>query len=212
MELTSFVDMLEDISDDIESLVEVIGLCGSFLTLRERTIYFIHQSAKDFLLREAYGQLFPLGIEEKHYAVFKRSLSVMSGTLRRDIYNLCAPGFPIHQLNQPDPDPLAAARYSCAYWFDHIEHDHDGDVRDGDSSSQYRDELRDGGTVHRFLQEKFLYWLEALSLMRSMSKGVFGISKLVSLLTVSLDFNDALAFGNSTNMLEASRLNVNCLT
>jgi hypothetical protein len=48
--------------------------------------------------------------------------------------------------------------------------------------------------------------------MRSMSKGVFRISKLVSLLTVSLDFNNALAFRNGTNMLKASRLNVNCLT
>src|SRR5947199_6758103 len=45
-ELTSLVDGLEDYSDDLESLREIIGLCGSFLTIREDTVYFVHQSAK----------------------------------------------------------------------------------------------------------------------------------------------------------------------
>ena len=38
-ELASFVDMPNGVSND-ESLTEIIGLCGSFLTLRERTILF----------------------------------------------------------------------------------------------------------------------------------------------------------------------------
>lgn len=33
--------MLEGISDDLEFLIEIVGLCGSFLTLRESTIYFV---------------------------------------------------------------------------------------------------------------------------------------------------------------------------
>jgi hypothetical protein len=49
-ELTSLVEMLKDMSDDLESLREIIGICGSFLTIREGTIYFVHQSAKDYLL------------------------------------------------------------------------------------------------------------------------------------------------------------------
>ena len=40
-ELTSFVDMPEGISDDLEFLTEIVGFCGSFLTLRESTIYFV---------------------------------------------------------------------------------------------------------------------------------------------------------------------------
>jgi hypothetical protein len=41
-ELTTLVEMLEDMSNDLESLWEIIGLCGSFLTIQEGTIYFVH--------------------------------------------------------------------------------------------------------------------------------------------------------------------------
>ena len=51
-ELVTLVEPLEGITDDLE-LQEIISLCGSFLTLRERTVYFMHQSAKDFLLAKA---------------------------------------------------------------------------------------------------------------------------------------------------------------
>ncbi len=49
-ELTSLVEMPEGTSDDRESLETIIELCGSFLTLRDQTLYFVHQSAQDFLL------------------------------------------------------------------------------------------------------------------------------------------------------------------
>ena len=115
-ELTSFDDELEATSDDLESLEEIIGLCGSFLTIREGIVYFVHQSAKDFLLGKASDGIFPSGMQEVHYTIFSRSLQTMSRTLRRDIYGLHAPGFPVNQINKPKPDPLAQVRYSCIYW------------------------------------------------------------------------------------------------
>jgi hypothetical protein len=45
-ELTSLVEMLEGMADDLESLSEIIGHCRSFLTVREGIVYFVHQSAK----------------------------------------------------------------------------------------------------------------------------------------------------------------------
>ena len=41
-ELTSLTKMPEDMVDDLESLREVISLCGSFLTVRQDIIYFVH--------------------------------------------------------------------------------------------------------------------------------------------------------------------------
>ena len=41
-ELMSFVDMPDGVSGGYEALSEIIGLCGSFLTLRECTISFVH--------------------------------------------------------------------------------------------------------------------------------------------------------------------------
>jgi hypothetical protein len=114
-ELACLIDILEDISDDLESVKEIISLCSSFLTVREGIIYFVHQSAKDFLFNEAFNETFPSGEREAHYQIFSRSLQAMSTTLRRDMYSLRALGYPIRKVNQPEPDPLAASRYSCIY-------------------------------------------------------------------------------------------------
>jgi hypothetical protein len=41
-ELTSVVETLEDMSDDLISLQEIVNLCSSLLTVREDTVYFVH--------------------------------------------------------------------------------------------------------------------------------------------------------------------------
>jgi hypothetical protein len=179
-ELTSVVEMLEDMSDDLHSLREIIGLCGSFLTIREGIIYFVHQSAKDFLLSNVFDGIFPSGIGEAHYVIFSRSLQVMSKTLRRDIYHLHALGYPIEQVKTPDPDPLATSRYSCIHWVDHL---CDWNLSSGTDS---RVDLQDGGAVNNFIREKYLYWLEAVSLCRNMSDGVISLAKLEALIQVIL--------------------------
>ena len=98
----------------------------------------------------------------------------MSKTLRRNIYNLRYPGFPIDEVQTPDPDPLAAVAYACVYWVDHL--------CDSGKTARRDDDLQDGGAVDNFLKEKYLHWLEALSLLRSMSEGVLAMKKLENLL------------------------------
>jgi hypothetical protein len=178
-ELSSLVQMPEDIANDI-GLAEIISLCGSFLTVRGGIIYFVHQSAKDFLLTKATNEIFPSGRKEAHYILFSRSLQVMSRTLRRDVYNLRELGYPIQQVEQPDPDPLAASRYSCIYWVDHL------CDWNPNSSADHRVDLQDKGAVDTFLRKKYLYWLEALSLCKSMSKGIVAMAKLEGLTYVIL--------------------------
>ena len=101
-ELASCID-LSEVGDDSD-LAEIIRLCGSFLTLRGRIISLVHQSAKDFLLRSAACEIFPDGEDIVHYSLFSKSLQAISRTLRRDIYGLISPGYPINQVSQPDPD------------------------------------------------------------------------------------------------------------
>jgi hypothetical protein len=178
-ELTSLVEMLEDMVDDLESLREIISLCGSFLTIQEDTIYFIHQSTKDFLRTKAFDEVFPSGREEAHYLIFSRSLQVMYKTLRRDMYSLRALGYPIERVEQPDLDPLGASRYSCTYWVDHL------CDWNPNSSANHPVVLQDGGDIDTFLRKKYLYWLEALSLCKSMSEGVVSMAKLEDLTHVT---------------------------
>ena len=175
-ELTSLVEMLENMSDDLESLGEIIGLCGSFLTIREGTIYFVHQSAKDYLVEHASAEIFLDGRTEEQQRIVSQSIKAMDKALQRDIYNLRHPGCSIDKVEHPDPDPLAPIRYACVYWVDHL-----CEIK----SSHNKVGLYDNGTIDVFLRKHFLYWLEALSLIKGISDGVLAIAKLIGLLTVS---------------------------
>ncbi|RSL60118.1 hypothetical protein CEP51_013820 [Fusarium floridanum] len=161
---------VEDLSDN--DLEEIILLCGSFLTLRQGVVYFVHQSAKDFLLNKASDQILPSGAAHQHHTIFSRSLAALSQTLQRDVCKLNAPGFPIDKVLLHDLEPLSPIRYSCVYWVDHL---HDSDY------TEVNNVLQDNGNVHGFIQEKYLYWLECLSLQRSMSEGVKAVHKLEAL-------------------------------
>ena len=69
-EIEVFVDMPDSDSGCHENLKEIVALCCSFLTLKDRTIFFIHQPAKDYLLKQAVDRIFPSRIEAIHYSIF----------------------------------------------------------------------------------------------------------------------------------------------
>ena len=176
-ELASTAD-LQGSPDDLQSLNELVNLCGSFLTVREETVYFIHQSAKDYFSTPKGARIFPSGQAEEHCKIAFRSLQVMSNTLKRDICGLQMPGALLDELNSVNLDPLAHIRYSCCYWVSHL--------RDASHLPHDQIGLCDGGKVHIFFQKHFLHWLEALSLMGNLSEGVRALEfMLETMLTVS---------------------------
>jgi hypothetical protein len=177
-ELTILVDLPRSISHNLKWLAEIIGLCGSYLTIREGTIYFVHQSAKDYLLTLAFDTIFPSGEGGAHYVIFSRSLQAMSQTLEKDIYKLHLPGISINSVQVPDPDPLAPLRYPCVYWERHFQEAYR-------SSVLYQSDLTDSGVVYQFFQNYFLYWLEAVSLIGKVSEGILTITSLESSISVS---------------------------
>jgi hypothetical protein len=157
---------LRDEVTDFEDLERIINMCGSFLTIRDNYVYFIHQSAKDYLTVNASATIFPAGHERIHYDMFSWSLDALSKTLRRDIYNLQDPGGMMKDV--PDPDPLGPIRYSCVFWVDHL-------CEADDKSPDHRKKLSDDGAVFAFFKEHFLHWLESLSLIYKLSDGVLSI-------------------------------------
>jgi hypothetical protein len=181
-ELIAVIEIPEDIPNSIESIREIINLCGSLLTIREDIVYFIHQSAKAFLLKNLSDEIFPSRTKEVYFIVFSRSLELISRTLQRDMYGLRAPGFPIKKIRQPDLDPLATTQYPCVYWVDHL----------SESacylSVQHGDALKDSGLVDTFLRQKYVYWLEALSLLRRILEEVLSIAKLEDLIEVRFTY------------------------
>jgi hypothetical protein len=174
-ELVALVEQLKGVSDDVR---EIISLCGSFLILREDTVYFVHQSAKDFLFAKASDEVFPDGPEDIHRVIFFKSLAILSKTLHRDMYSIEAPGFPVDNVEPPDLDPLAVSRYPCIYWIDHL-----CDSKPQFSRNNDRD-LQVTGVVDEFIRQKYPYWLEMLSLCKSLGRGVVSMAKLWSLVQV----------------------------
>ena len=157
-----------------EAWVSIVEDCGSFLTLRNKAISFVHQSAKDFLVHQACSDIFQNAIGHVHHDVCTRSLTLMMKTLRRDIYELEDPGIYIDEVNPPhSSDPLAATRYSCVYWIEHLQES---------MTIVDKNILRNGGMLDNFLRGYYLYWLEASSLSRSMAEAQVSMSKLETLL------------------------------
>jgi hypothetical protein len=161
---------LQEEVQDLENLERIVNMCGSFLTIRDNYVYFIHQSAKDYLTTNASALIFPAGHGQVHYDIFSWSLDALSKTLRRDMYNLRDPGGMVKDV--PDPDPLVSIRYSCVFWVDHL-------CEADDQSLDQRKNLSDDGVIFTFLKEHFLHWLESLSLIYKLSDGVLSIKKLL---------------------------------
>ena len=161
-----------------QKIIKNCGLLG--ITKNDNIIYFVHQSAKDYLIKHIHSdissKIFPHGQAEGHRTIFSQSLKAMSTTLQRDVYNLQHPGISITEVKTPNPDPLFSIRYACIYWIDHLFEITSGHDKVG---------LCDNGTIDVFLRKHFLHWLEALSLLESISHGVLAIAKLSRLLTVS---------------------------
>ncbi|KAJ5708179.1 hypothetical protein N7488_007980 [Penicillium malachiteum] len=160
--------------DDLNTLFELIGICGSFLTLRESTVTFVHQSAKDFLTREVFTEIFPNGLDSEHHTIFSQCLNVLSKTLRRDIFGLKLPGISTKDIRVPSPNPLAPANYACVYWVDHLVA--------CKNDTTYRLSLKDREKLDIFMQQKFLHWLEALSILGNLSDGIHAMKRLESLI------------------------------
>ncbi|KAL2884623.1 Vegetative incompatibility protein HET-E-1 [Ceratocystis lukuohia] len=168
-ELRALIQGLGALKD--KEITEVIASCSSLLCLQHDVVSFVHQSAKDYLLTEGPSKiLLPYGIEHQHQSVFARSLDLLCEILERDIYHLQDPGYLINEVSTPDPDPLAAIRYSCIFWIGHLH----------DSSAAFSNTQND--RISTFFEKKYLYWLEALSLLHSVYIGVKGMGRLETFL------------------------------
>ncbi|KAL2887982.1 Vegetative incompatibility protein HET-E-1 [Ceratocystis lukuohia] len=144
-ELCALVKGLGKLAD--KEVKEVITSCSSLLSLHHDVVSFVHQSAKDYLLRKASGKILPRGVAHQHHMIF-------------------APGHLIDEDSTSDPDPLAAIRYSCIFWIDHL-HDLSATALSSENDR-----------ILVFFEKKYLYWLEALSLLHSIYTGVKGMGRL----------------------------------
>jgi hypothetical protein len=157
LELGAVSGLPDAISNNIKNIHKIVNRSGSFLTVHRETVDFVHQSAKDYLVGKAASAIFPSGFAAAHRRIVTYSLQIMTRTLRRDIYDLRDPGTPIHLVQPPDPDPLAAAGYSCIYWVGHLEESRKADT---------------------FVRVPYCSWLQTFSFLLNIIGGILVFMRL----------------------------------
>ncbi|KAL2673907.1 hypothetical protein Neosp_012352 [[Neocosmospora] mangrovei] len=162
---------------DEKAIRKTVRSCGSFLAYQDRTIYFVHQSAKEYLLDKRAEEIIPHGLEHHHLQISLRCLDVLKSKigLKEDIYGLGSPGASARGLSRPKPDPLAPLEYLCLHWTKHLIDSGFAKVQDAETVNK----------VLQFFQAKFTSWLEALSLLGHLSVAVESIANIESALKSS---------------------------
>ncbi|KAH0431155.1 hypothetical protein CcaCcLH18_07333 [Colletotrichum camelliae] len=194
--LTKYANTNEEL---VEAFKPVLDICCSFLTVRDNFVHFVHQSAKDYLLVSEGNLLFPSGQSEVHRGMFRQSLeSIDCEILHKDIYemetDLSFSGFEIdvRAVKRPSPDPLSAISYPCTYWMEHL-------ISSMPTDDEKIEDLEDGGRVHDFLKKKYIYWLEALSLLGAIPEGFRSMMNLVVVVQI---YASALLFSPTKSLVK----------
>jgi ankyrin repeat protein len=71
-ELAVTADLPKKYRYNLEVLIEYTEQCGSFLTIRQHTVYFVHQSAKEYLLSSESSAIFSPRLEEENKLIASR--------------------------------------------------------------------------------------------------------------------------------------------
>ena len=159
-EVAHLAGLPADVTDDTQEVAGLISSCGSFLTIRDDVVSFVHLSAKDYFTTGRGTVLFPDGHAAAHEQLGHQLLDQMSRHLRK---NICGRGQPGLLVSDVDEHTLARMlplhmRYACLYWADHMQ---EGKVQ-----------IEDHGKIHHFLRNGVLFWLEALGWMQQVSGSV----------------------------------------
>ncbi|KAH6132813.1 hypothetical protein HBI68_255110 [Parastagonospora nodorum] len=178
---------------DVLAVVDLVGRCGSFLTMRQGIVSFIHLSAKDYFTAGNGRQTFDGTWAHVHAQMADRLLDAMDSMLRRDVCGLQKPGARTHDESTQvciKNSNLAQIAYACEYWVEHLQA----------GGQSCRSMLADNGKVHSFFQKHLLHWLEAMGLLQKMPEALLALQKLdadlkrVESETVSRVVHDALRF------------------
>lgn len=169
-ELATSDERLACFHSELQTLSTIVTCCGSFLTIRNNVVYTVHQSVKDYLVTSS--DIFPSSIAGQHYSVFRNTMDRMHAALQRNIYDVHDDTLYIHEISKPPSSPLDSIRYGCIYWVDHL---HKSAPDSIESPPTY-------SLLETFFKTKYLYWLEAMSLLGCVSKAIRAIRKLGSAL------------------------------
>ncbi|KAF8879999.1 quinon protein alcohol dehydrogenase-like superfamily [Gymnopilus junonius] len=149
-------------SDDDEFILAVVGHLGALLTnttTRDSTLPIVplHTSFRDFLTDQKKSGKFYINLDEAHHQLAHSCLALMLHDLKFNICQVDSSYLANNDLPNVESciaDSISPAlSYACRFWDDHL--------KNADFSSDLFTELQS------LIAEKFLFWLEVLSLTNS---------------------------------------------
>lgn len=174
----------------ITSLSRLIGLRERLINLRLNSLHSVisvpddatkpvrlfHLSFRDFLLDpkiKIEDEQFWVDEKKKHSEITLQCLRVMREGLRKNLCKLEYDGTQRTEIDQCliDESIPPELRYSCRYWVQHLK--------------QCKDPMEKMDYVFSFLQEHFLYWMEAMSILGLASELVGMVETTRQLIPVS---------------------------
>jgi hypothetical protein len=184
-ELTIAAGLPHDLFNSVQAVIDLVSCCGSFLTVLEGVVSFIHLSAKDYFTVGSGQQVFDGLLAEAHGRITHRLLDVMDSRLYRDMCRLQKSSVRIREATGYVPGScLPQMAYACEYWVEHLQ-------AGGHVCS---DMLADGGKVRSFFGKHFLHWLEAMSLLQKIPEAILALQKLEATLNVSYKVKQQVCF------------------
>ena len=160
----SLASLLNINSQEVEGQLSSLHSVLSVPSSADSPIRMLHLSFREFLIDPDKRHTNPFWIDEMetHKTVMAKCLERMSqpGILQENICNLPGQGTLRSEIdgrliaNHLPPD----IQYACRFWVYHLK------------ESQTR--INDSNPVHAFLQDHFLHWLEALSLLGRIAESI----------------------------------------
>lgn len=161
------------LSDDEDIIRALVDCCASFIRLRDDSIEFVHQSARDYLAGENGLSILDSHGRFGHEEIVLACLSYLSECLKPNLVDLPRPDATRSSIetleNGARNGILSRMDYAAMFWVSHLM-----------NASNAIDKIQVSG----FLHARLLEWLECLSLLDRLPKAIDSLRTLEEILKV----------------------------
>lgn len=158
-----------DDSSNFPGLIDLIERCGSFILVHKDTIYFVHQSAKDYLTAGSGFRNFPFDRSQEHRSIAENCLDTLNACLKDHQF----PDPASLSKQEPSEDEswlLSRITYACSYWIHH--------TLESVAQAFFKD-LPNQKKICDLLKFRFIAWVHALGSLKEVTACVGMIKELL---------------------------------
>ena len=171
---------------DLDDVIPLLSSVQSLLVLQENIYYPVrpfHKSFSDFIVDpdRCTNQRFHIFPPPHHSQLLMGCLDLMFQTLEKNMCKLpdAVANSDVSDMEKRTDQYISPAlQYACRSWYTHLVNKHKIPVSRPDITS----------TLHRFLETKFLMWLEVLSVLGAARNAVYALQTTVDWLEVRWHF------------------------